>query len=221
MIIVLFLIFCVKVRSDEDFEGYFKLVVEHTLDEGFDPTYTRRGVISINSLKTSKADMFHEASLSQDDVSRLRELSSNNGIYRIRVAKMNDDGSLSAYVHSFTKACSMLEAGLKDSLTINLDGSGSLIGVFLNTGVKYCDGGRWLGKQKTSFESSVDVQVTLPGPMPDTESYIRKIELEKQQAMGQNTDNRSFLAKYWMYIVPFLILLMIVNNSDQGTAQRQ
>lgn len=50
----------------------------------------------------------------------------------------------------------------------------------------------------------------MPGPVPDTQSFIKRLEQEKaEQAQGKGKDNRSFLAKYWMYIIPVVLVLML------------
>ena len=73
-----------------------------------------------------------------------------------------------------------------------------------------------------------------PGPAPDTAAFIQRMEEEKKrQERGevgtffysiqsekfyshlphvQVPDNRSFLAKYWMYIVP-VVLFMAINGA--------
>ncbi|KAH7719423.1 Protein Y43F8C.7 [Aphelenchoides avenae] len=50
-------------------------------------------------------------------------------------------------------------------------------------------------------------------PLPDTAAYLAKIEDEKRSRQhGAQADNRSFIAKYWMYIVP-VVIFMVVSNA--------
>lgn len=45
---------------------------------------------------------------------------------------------------------------------------------------------------------------------PDTASFVQKVEREREaRDRGEVKDNRSFIAKYWMYIVPVVILLLL------------
>uniref|UniRef100_A0A8R1DR40 ER membrane protein complex subunit 10 n=1 Tax=Caenorhabditis japonica TaxID=281687 RepID=A0A8R1DR40_CAEJA len=64
-------------------------------------------------------------------------------------------------------------------------------------------------------------QSTLPSP--DTASFVHRIEKEKRAKQhGADADNRSFLAKYWIYIVPVVIFAMIssaVNPEAGGEGQ--
>uniref|UniRef100_A0A1I7XVE2 ER membrane protein complex subunit 10 n=1 Tax=Heterorhabditis bacteriophora TaxID=37862 RepID=A0A1I7XVE2_HETBA len=50
-------------------------------------------------------------------------------------------------------------------------------------------------------------------PSPDTQAFVLKMEKErKARQHGAEQDNRSFLTKYWMYIVP-VVLFMVVSNA--------
>ncbi|CAB4006789.1 ER membrane complex subunit 10, partial [Paramuricea clavata] len=45
---------------------------------------------------------------------------------------------------------------------------------------------------------------------PETQTYIKKLEDERRgKERGKGKDNRSFFAKYWMYIVPLLLFLLL------------
>jgi len=50
---------------------------------------------------------------------------------------------------------------------------------------------------------------------PDTIGYLNKVEKERSQRENPTKDNRGFLAKYWMYIVP-IALVMMVQNAGSG-----
>ena len=58
---------------------------------------------------------------------------------------------------------------------------------------------------------------------PDTASFIQKVERERDaRERGEVKDNRGFFAKYWMYIVPVVILVFIssAGNPEGGGAAR-
>ncbi|CAI2352809.1 unnamed protein product [Caenorhabditis sp. 36 PRJEB53466] len=60
-------------------------------------------------------------------------------------------------------------------------------------------------------------QTTLPSP--DTASFVAKLEREKRAKQhGADADNRSFLAKYWMYLVPVVLFAVISSavNPEAG-----
>lgn len=47
------------------------------------------------------------------------------------------------------------------------------------------------------------------GASPDVHSFIALKEKEEKKKATEGSDKRSFLAKYWMYILPaFLIFMM-------------
>ncbi|CAB3397209.1 unnamed protein product [Caenorhabditis bovis] len=57
-------------------------------------------------------------------------------------------------------------------------------------------------------------------PHPDTAAFVARIEKEKKARQhGADADNRSFLAKYWMYIVPVVIFAFISNAVNPENAE--
>lgn len=56
------------------------------------------------------------------------------------------------------------------------------------------------------------IQNIKQGQMPETEVYLEKAKKEVEQkekaAVG---GNESFLQKYWMYIVPFVVIMFLSN----------
>lgn len=64
--------------------------------------------------------------------------------------------------------------------------------------------------QLYEFSTVVTLKTIEQAPIPDTAGFIQKIEKEREaRDRGETKDNRSFLSKYWMYIVPAVILLLI------------
>lgn len=46
--------------------------------------------------------------------------------------------------------------------------------------------------------------------VPDTQTFVKRMERQQaEEAAGKGKDNRSFLAKYWMYIVPIFLIVML------------
>uniref|UniRef100_A0A0K0DR54 ER membrane protein complex subunit 10 n=1 Tax=Angiostrongylus cantonensis TaxID=6313 RepID=A0A0K0DR54_ANGCA len=49
-------------------------------------------------------------------------------------------------------------------------------------------------------------------PTPDTQLFVQMMERERRTRQhGAEADDRSFLGKYWMYIVPVVIFVVISN----------
>lgn len=76
--------------------------------------------------------------------------------------------------------------------------------------------------QLYEFSTVVNLKTIEQAPVPDTAGFIQKVEKEREaRDRGETKDNRSFLSKYWMYIVPAVILLLIsgvTNPDNQGAA---
>ncbi|XP_013389267.1 ER membrane protein complex subunit 10 [Lingula anatina] len=206
-------------KSDDEFEGLTSLPVEYAFQTGPDAVFTRKGVISIASLKGNEAHFSQEKALDDEEKNMLKALAQNDDIYRLRVpTKVGQvDGPLS-YVSTFMKACALYETRLSETITLNVDTSGNVLGVSTRTYLPYCQYNSVPSSQLSKFNITVEISQTLPGPVPDTQSYIQRMEQEKaEKAKGQQQDNRSFFAKYWMYLVPlFIFLLVSSSQAEEG-----
>merc|ERR1719320_1943478 len=97
---------------------------------------------------------------------------------------------------SYTSACSMLESGMMDMLTLNTDWRGNLLSVAL--GVQ---------QQPSTKYSKAGIRLDTSSNQ-DNMHFKTKVEEQKRKAeKGEVKDNRSFLAKYWMYIVPIVLFM--------------
>ena len=75
------------------------------------------------------------------------------------------------------------------------------------------------GASSGGFRSKVVVQHMEPGPQPDTAAFIQRMEQEKiAKERGETKDNRSFFAKYWMYIIPVVLVLAMSGGNPEGGA---
>lgn len=198
---------------DEEFEGSRTLSLEHSFDQGVDPVFTKRGTIVIKSMQTKRATFSQVAPLSAEDRRLLKASAQEDGIYRIRIP-MRETGEGTVYVSTFTKACAIYESSLSETLLISVDQSGEVLGVSMATD-KYCMGIDVPSANLTDWYTKVEISVSVAGPVPDTQSYIDKIKRdEREKAKGAQGDNRSFFSKYWMYIVPFVIMMFVMQSMD-------
>ena len=202
--------------DDDDFEiaSDSVLTVEHSFDTGPKPVYTKRGTVVVQSIKSGSAEFQQERPLEESEADQLKNLAAADGIYRIRISSKGTDG-VTRHVSSFTKACGLYESRLVDNLTVHMDQSGNVIGVSITTSTAYCLGLSIPNDDLSDFHTTVDVIQTVPGPAPETQSFVEKMDRDRvDKAKGQQPDNRSFFAKYWMYIVPVVIVMMFANSAD-------
>lgn len=203
--------------------------IDHCLTEGANAVFKPRGTIYVKSLKTSTGVFSQHEVLSLEDMDSLKDLAASNGYYRIRLlpkSSENSDGSDTS-VTTFVKACALFTSRLTETITLSVDSSGHLYGVGLIVPDGGCDA-KTLNVDAvalpSNFNTSVVVMLQGTGQLPDTQTYIQKLEKEKRdKAAGQTQDNRSFLAKYWMYIVPVVIFMMLTaqqpDQQGEGSSQ--
>jgi len=186
--------------SDHDMDGEMMLRMEHSLDMG--ETWESRGSLAFSKSRSSVPSI-NQGSMSEESLSKLESLCSNNQLYLIKVY-----GEGIGDLQSYTPACAMLSSSLAEQITLFLDWRGNPIAANLAARNSF---GKKANIQK--FDTRIQVQSMENGPTPDTAAYIQKMEEEKSRKIsGKTEDNRSFFAKYWMYIVP-LCVIMLMNSA--------
>ena len=111
-------------------------------------------------------------------------------------------------MRSFTSACSLVESGMVDIISLQTDHKGKVMSLSLSGGSRTSSPGL-----RDTFKTKIVTNGMEPGPVPDTAAFIQRLEEEKRRKeKGEVPDNRSFLAKYWMYIVP-VVLFMAINGA--------
>lgn len=201
------------VLDEANEEGGVVLKMEHSFDGG--KSYSNRGSVTIHSLR-SGAVSIQQDDLTEAEKDKLEKLCDQDGLYLIR-AVSNSGEAVTSY-RSAHHACNLIDTGLSDLFTIQLDWRHKLVSIHLSTpnmqnkipltGV-------------SGFKSKVYVQQMESGPSPDTASFIQRVEEEKlAKQRGDTKDNRSFFAKYWMYIIPFVLVLVMSGGSPEGGGGR-
>lgn len=208
--------------SNVEYDGWVNINLQHSLTFSHNPVFTDRGNVTIQSLRTGTA-VVQQKPLTQSDRVKLRDLSATNEFYQLKSIVTLADGSEITFL-STVKACMLVESELNDILSVSLDYSGRVIAITLAVAsTSTCEGAVVPIDKLKEFSTSVFVRHTENGPTPDTATYIQKLEREREaKERGDVKDNRSFLAKYWMYIIPVIILMVITSATtpEGGGAAR-
>ncbi|KAL3288467.1 hypothetical protein HHI36_002912 [Cryptolaemus montrouzieri] len=198
-----------------DHDGALTIKIEHSLNfnKGI-PILTERGNISVQSTRIGQT-LVNQKHLTPTESQLLNDLAESNQFYQIR-AFVNEEGNERNKFISTLKACMIAESELDDRLSISLDYTGRVVAISdIIASKSSCEGASMSLEKLKYFTSTVYVRHTEMGPVPDTASYIQRLEREKEaKEKGEGKDNRSFLAKYWMYIVPVVIIMVISSGSN-------
>lgn len=190
------------------------LMLEHSF--GDEDDFQPRGSIIFKNSRSGYASFSSTTELTDDEVNKLDKLVEENGLYFIRApvkigAKINETN----FVQTFVKACYLHGSGLKETITVSIDFSGNVIGLNIVSPRSQClTGGGSYRNAITFFNSSVVIQHQVAGAVPDVQPFIDAQNKKPKKPGEKEKDNRSFLAKYWMYIVPVFLILMISAQAE-------
>ncbi|KAL0839508.1 hypothetical protein ABMA28_016213 [Loxostege sticticalis] len=196
-----------------DYDGWLNIKMEHSLncENG---KYCNRGTISIKSIRTGTS-VIDQITFGRTHIDELKELAEMDGFYSIRTICTSADNKETEFLSS-VKAQDFLN-GLSDVISAWVLPSGAVMAI--NFQVDNSSQALVLGSNNYKIHSNFYLRYVEQAPVPDTASYIQKLEREREaREKGELKDNRSFLAKYWMYIVPIAIFVMIsgATNPEQA-----
>nr|CAG4642217.1 EOG090X0JXR [Eurycercus lamellatus] len=193
-------------HAELDFDASSVIFLSHSL--GSLQPFESRGQINVRSLKTGSVSVQQDTNASFKD---LKSAAEANEFYHLE-ALVKYNGIERTFLSS-TKACLLLESQLSDIITIHVDLMGNIYGVSIAASTNQC-GGEVL-EFEPSFNTTVLISYMEHGPIPDVAMYVQKIEQEKvAKERGETKDNRSFIAKYWMYILPLVLVFMMSGASN-------
>ncbi|CAF0745760.1 unnamed protein product, partial [Brachionus calyciflorus] len=160
---------------------------------------------STNSFSTR----IESSTFDQDTLNQFKKAIKTQGsIYRVRLCKKIP--SHKCFASSFTYVRNIADAGYRINMTLNTGVNNILNGLSLKTTSLPLKKQNDQALEHITF--LVNVQNIKLGQQPDTETYMEKIKIEKEQKeKGAQAENQSFLSKYWMYIVPFVVIMFLAN----------
>jgi len=194
--------------------GEYIVNLEHKLGSS---DWSHRATLVLSMIKQSSVPAHNTPQYipvsSNEKIEDLKNLESNDTLYHIRVPYkvIEDDEVVEQYVSTVILACTLLQSDLKSTITIHMDSMGYISGLSMFTPAQSCS------KTTTSaetFNTFTKISYASPGTVPDVNSFIEIKEKEEKKKMDEGSDKRSFLAKYWMYILPVALLMMMSMGSS-------
>ena len=199
--------------------------IQHSVSP-FSP-FVNRGSIDVEISKLSKKIITRVKSrdeLSVEETQNIVEQALNGGFYRIRMqAKAGDDEA--GYVTASIPACALVIGGFREQLYLHLDFDGNLLGIEYRTPLTkaYTCNAKQLRRKlskldddtiklSTSATSAMprkahQVPVVLKGPPAPPPPGLEHL-MKKDPNTKSDTENQSFLRRYWYIILPIVLLTL-------------
>ncbi|KAG4077956.1 hypothetical protein HA402_013456 [Bradysia odoriphaga] len=209
--------------SSLEYDGWLHINLYHAIDKDLPDKFTPRGNITISSLNSGSFTMVQEP-LSNNERLKIKKLAESDSMYRLKAVVSGQNGEEYNFL-TYSRACALAASQLKDVLWVSLNHVGHVLGVSQTIyGTGNCRDQSHFQQVDALEEFNTDVVVkhTELAPIPDTASFIQKMEREREaRERGDVKDNRGFLAKYWMYLLPVVVLVLLsgASNPEGGAAR--
>ncbi|XP_047426764.1 ER membrane protein complex subunit 10 [Mugil cephalus] len=206
---------------ETEFSG-FSVPLEHSFEVDDVAEFRVRGALVLKAGREPSVSL-SQNQLSEEDRAKLKEVAAVDGLYRIRVPRVflqadrQTERQMEGYLTAFVRACAMVESHLSDVITLHTDVSGYLIGVSIVTLPGACRGTEVEDEVDLEiFNTTLSIMAPVNAPGPETTVYMQQLERESEKKGKNPQEQKSFFAKYWMYIVPLVLFLMMSGAQDQS-----
>ncbi|XP_070838247.1 ER membrane protein complex subunit 10 isoform X1 [Chaetodon trifascialis] len=206
---------------DTEFSG-FSVPLEHSFEVDDVAKFRVRGALVLKAGREPGISLTQNQ-LSEEDRTKLKEVAAVDGLYRIRVPRVSlqtdrqTERQMDGYLTAFVRACAMVESHLSDVIALHSDVSGYLIGVSIVTIPGACRGTEVEDEVDLEvFNTTLSVMAPVNAPGPETALFLERMEQESEKKGKNPQEQKSFFAKYWMYIVPLVLFLMMSGAQDQS-----
>ncbi|KAM9745858.1 ER membrane protein complex subunit 10 isoform 1-T1 [Menidia menidia] len=206
---------------DTELSG-FTVPLEHSFEVDDIAKFQVRGTLVLKAGREPSVSL-SQNHLSEEDRTKLKEVAAVDGLYKIRVPRVflqadrQAELQMEGYLTAFVRACAMVESHLSDVITLHTDVSGYVIGVSIVTLPGACRGTEVEDEVDLEvFNTTLSVMAPVNAPGPETALFLERMEQESEKKGKNPQEQKSFFAKYWMYIVPLVLFLMMSGAQDQS-----
>ena len=201
--------------------GPLILPLEHDLRG--DGSWTERGTVEVTfgSGNSQRAAVkLSELTLSDAEQQQLLRLAASNGYYRVRVPASHSRAAgkeTTTAVLASNRACALVASALHESLVLHFDIHGSLLSVTYTNPIPTCPASPPATLPSTTFTSRAKLsfgrtaerpQNIRVRPQPGEAGTAQPTE-GGGEGKGGGGEEQSFFMKYWMYIVPFGLFVLL------------
>lgn len=162
--------------------------------------------------------------INQLDKKQLEQIENNknnaNSILKVRLCKQLASINLKkCYASTFTFLKNFVQSGYRLNLTINTGVNNHLNSISIKTTSNGPDNSGFKQSEHPEMIIYAKIQSIRSAQQADTESYLEKLRIEtEQKEKSAQSGNESFFSKYWIYIVPFLVIVVLMNIANPEAA---
>ncbi|KAG0001002.1 ER membrane protein complex subunit 10 [Entomortierella chlamydospora] len=184
-----------------------------------EPEPTDRLVFEDGEVETDEEfeQRMDEWKMRQEEYEEMLQIKRTPGSYAFYQIKLTDE-SRGWEAMSSIKSCLLVASDFKEEITLHLDQDHRVFAFDYYTAVSKCENdhkNEYPLKSLDQFNSvKIDVATSEEGP----KAHFVKAQAIKMDQTGKPEAEKTFLQKYWMYIVPVVLVMMLTGGEPEKTA---
>ncbi|CAH8505429.1 unnamed protein product [Schistosoma turkestanicum] len=156
-----------------------------------------------------------DQAFSTNEKHQLLESARAGSLYTVRMPLKNEE-----FIEASIRSCQIIASKMRLKLIVSVNDAGDPIAIHMSTPKYDCS-----YDVSASYVDLPDLSITFAvhkprlGPSPETAKYLEKLEKQREEmARAEQSDNRSFFAKYWTYIIPAVFLFILFSSMQDPNA---
>ncbi|CAF1243505.1 unnamed protein product [Rotaria magnacalcarata] len=166
--------------------------------------------LNIRLSRQSNADLTPTRTISSSQYERF---GIDNQYYTLKVHFKR--GTVQDHVMTSVPMCLVLQTHFQYNVTLFVSENGYIPAVQLTTGNSTCNPSNIKGldeKQESTYKISMRLQLNEVGPQPEIQQFLDKLKKQQEAKLNaQENDNRPFILKYWKYLLPVVVIVVLQN----------
>ncbi|KAJ3330943.1 hypothetical protein HDU76_004451 [Blyttiomyces sp. JEL0837] len=171
-----------------------------------DAPYTLRGKIAISALTKRTGHKYEDSKSLSGGKEIIGKHASLSDLYHLQIR-----GSVSGIdlkLNATLRLCNLQSAGLKEHITFHVDQSGIPYHVDYVVPAATCDSSKKL-PAVAAFKPQIHISQSLEGVRPKLEQIVAETK------DGKPEKPQSFLQKYWMYLIPIVVIMLMGGGGEE------
>ncbi|CAF3605488.1 unnamed protein product [Rotaria sordida] len=188
-------------------------LVSLNFEDNIDGKFISFSKMNIRLSRQSNLDLPPSRTISSSQYERLINLNNDYQYYTLKVHFKR--GTIQDYVMTSIPMCLILQAQLQYTVTLFINENGYIVGVQVTTGNSTCslsNINKAEEKQEYNYKATMRLQLNDVGPQPEVQQFLDKLKRQQEAKLNsQENDNRPFILKYWKYLLPIVVIVLLQN----------
>ncbi|UJR36514.1 hypothetical protein I4U23_029235 [Adineta vaga] len=216
-LIVVFIVLILQFNSITTFDDATDALVSLNFEDNLDGKFSSFSKMNTHLSRQTNVDVTSSRTISSAQFDRLVDFKNDYPYYTLKIHFKR--GAIQDYVMTSIPMCLVLQTQFRYTVSLYVNENGYIVSAQMTTGNSTCNLSNMNEIEKKAeynYKVTMRFQLNEVGPQPDTQRFLEKLKRQQEAKLNaQEADNRPFVLKYWKYIVPVVVIMVLQSAFTQ------